>query len=107
MAGRRSSWLSAGRRAAACAVVVSSALVLSGLNLPVAAAAATPAAPGTQESYERPDLLGAQLLARTTHHQVLVTGMTSDTSQTWVNADGSLDYEEAAGPVRSSATTSG
>ncbi len=76
-------------------------LALAG-GLLVAPAASVSAAPvsAAVESFERPDLLGAQLLARTSQHRVLVTGLTSQTMQTWVNPDGSLSSEQATGPVR-------
>jgi hypothetical protein len=57
------------------------------------AASATPAAVSVvkpvKESFERPDGVSARLAAAVLKHEILVTGDTTETSQTFVEADGS------------------
>lgn len=81
---------------------VAASAVLAGLLVtPAQAERVTPVeASQNRETFERPDLLGAQLLARTSGHRVLVTGATTDTSQTWIETNGSITTEQAMSPVR-------
>lgn len=68
------------------------------------AAAAPPAPPASAaaptESYERPDLVSARLLARSSGRRVEVTGLRSESTTSWVNPDGTQTDELSAGPVR-------
>ncbi|MDQ1713838.1 MAG: hypothetical protein QOE45_3288 [Frankiaceae bacterium] len=86
-------------------VVTAAALVLGGLEAVAQPALAAPPPPASNtaaeaDDTERPDLLSAQMTARTSGHRVLVTGMTDETSRTFANPDGTLTSEIASEPVR-------
>lgn len=54
----------------------------------------------TADVTSRPDDTSAQLTARLEGHRILVTGDETDTSQTWVNPDGSFIRTMSEAPVR-------
>lgn len=86
-----------------CAVLAVSALVAAGLDaaVPTLAMAAVPPAAVTPTSPdERPDLVSAGLLARTSGRRVEVTGLRDETSTTWVNPDGTRTTDVAIAPIR-------
>ncbi|MGW0435028.1 DNRLRE domain-containing protein [Micromonospora sp. NPDC003197] len=65
------------------------------------AVAAPPAeVSATSTELERPDETAALITARMTGKQVLITGLTSETSQFWAQPSGEVTAEIAAGPVR-------
>jgi RHS repeat-associated protein len=92
------------RLAAGLAVVVT-ATVAPALTTRRTAAAAPPvpvvAAPARVECpKDRPDVASAAVSAKLCGGRVEVSGLISETSQTWVNADGTLTSERHLGPVR-------
>jgi len=66
---------------------------------PGVAAAAVPATPKADDS-RRPDRVSALLAARQTGHPVEVTDLTTETSRTLANPDGTFTDELSDGPVR-------
>ncbi|WP_320783627.1 DNRLRE domain-containing protein [Streptomyces sp. CRN 30] len=61
---------------------------------------AAPAAPGKPAVREAEDIASARVAARLSGHRVEALSERAETSTTWVNEDGSLTTELAAGPVR-------
>jgi RHS repeat-associated protein len=90
---RLTTWVTGLVVAAAAAVVAPIAPAAA-----VVPRAATPAP--VRETFERPDLLAAQLTAAATGREVLVTGETTETSLTWARPDGSLRSEVSPVAVR-------
>lgn len=66
---------------------------------PTAKPAATAATPKADDS-RRPDRVSALLVARRTGHPVEVTGLTTESSRTFANPDGTFTDELSDGPVR-------
>ncbi|MFJ6569833.1 DNRLRE domain-containing protein [Streptomyces sp. NPDC091292] len=60
----------------------------------------TPAEPKPPSAREAADIPSARVAARLNGHRVEALGERTETSTTWVNKDGSLTTELAAGPVR-------
>jgi RHS repeat-associated protein len=88
----------------AAVVVVSAALVVTvgpavDVSLVAAADAVAPAAATTTVT-ERPDVVSAQIAARTQESRVEVTGARTESSTTFVNADGTVTVEASQGAVR-------
>ncbi|MDT0262980.1 RHS repeat-associated core domain-containing protein [Jatrophihabitans lederbergiae] len=54
----------------------------------------------SQADASRPDVVSAQLAARVSGRRVLVTGLSSEVSSTWVNPDGTLSTDESSQPVQ-------
>ena len=84
-----------------------SVVVASGLVAVTPAVASSPPASQSPpisvpvvESYERPDLVSARLLARSSGRRVEVTGLRSESVTSWVNPDGTQTDEVSSGPVR-------
>ncbi|MER7334191.1 MULTISPECIES: DNRLRE domain-containing protein [unclassified Micromonospora] len=65
-----------------------------------AVAAPPSATQATPTVLERPDETAALITARMTGKRVLITGLTSETSQFWALPSGAVTAEIAAGPVR-------
>ncbi|KPI14873.1 RHS repeat-associated core domain containing protein-containing protein [Actinobacteria bacterium OK074] len=70
------------------------------LNLAEPRPATTSAEPEKPAAREAADLLSAKVAARLSGHRVEALSERTGTSTTWVNKDGSLTTELAAGPVR-------
>ncbi|MEU8224077.1 RHS repeat-associated core domain-containing protein [Kribbella sp. NPDC048915] len=84
------------------AVVVSFALLVTGLEAQQLAAAA-PAAdpkPSAAKVASRPDLVSAVVTARSQGSKVEVESLRSETSTTWANPDGTMTTEAHAAPIR-------
>lgn len=85
------------------ASALASSLVAAGLTVAAgSSAAATPPPRGAvaTEAYERPDMVSAAQLARSSGRRVLVTGLTTQSSLTFANPDGTQTSEFTPGPVR-------
>ncbi|MGW5188472.1 RHS repeat-associated core domain-containing protein [Kribbella sp. NPDC004138] len=84
------------------AVVVSFALLVTGLEAQERAAAA-PAAdpkPAVPKVASRPDLVSAVVSARSQGSKVEVESLRSETSTTWANPDGTMTTEAYSAPIR-------
>ncbi|MDX2973376.1 RHS repeat-associated core domain-containing protein [Kribbella solani] len=84
------------------AVVVSFALLVTGMEAQetaVAAPAADPK-PAAARVDSRPDLVSAVVSARSQGSRVEVESLRSETSSTWANPDGTMTTEAHAAPVR-------
>ncbi|MEU4607481.1 hypothetical protein AB0F43_31230 [Kribbella sp. NPDC023972] len=84
------------------AVVVSAALLTTGLEVRQLAEAAQTAVPKPQVAKvaSRPDLVSAVVTARSQGSKVEVESMRSQTSTTWANPDGTMTTEAHAAPIR-------
>jgi RHS repeat-associated protein len=97
--------LTVGRSAIAC---VAASSVVVGLLVapprPAAASSAVDAAAGAQ-ALSRPDVVSAQVVARASGRRVLVTGLSTEVSSTWVNPDGSFSSDVSSVPVQAQVST--
>nr|WP_184835144.1 DNRLRE domain-containing protein [Kribbella solani] len=86
----------------AVAIVVSFALLVTGLEAQEKAVAAPAADPKPQAAKvdSRPDLVSAVVSARSQGSRVEVESLRSETSSTWANPDGTMTTEAHAAPVR-------
>ncbi|WP_241996612.1 RHS repeat-associated core domain-containing protein [Kribbella antiqua] len=84
------------------AILVSFALLVTGLEVQQAAAAAPAADPRPAPAMvaSRPDLVSAVVTARSQGSKVEVESMRSETSTTWANPDGTMTTEAHASPIR-------
>ncbi|MEU8221448.1 RHS repeat-associated core domain-containing protein [Kribbella sp. NPDC048915] len=84
------------------AVIVSFALMVTGLEAqePAAAAPAADPKPSTAKVDSRPDLVSAVVTARSQGSKVEVESLRSETSTTWANPDGTMTTEAHSAPIR-------
>ncbi len=84
------------------AVVVSFALLVTGLEArqPAVAAPAADPIPAVPKVESRPDLVSAVVSARSQGSKVEVESMRSETSTTWANPDGTMTTEAYSAPIR-------
>jgi RHS repeat-associated protein len=68
--------------------------------LPVTAAARSDAAARAEHVTSRPDVVSAAVAARAQGSRVEVESLRSETSTTWVNADGTFTTDTHSGPIR-------
>jgi RHS repeat-associated protein len=85
-----------------CTAVLAASIVVVGLEATVTepAVAATTPAPVAVETYERPDVVSAQLAARLLNQRVEITDARTETVTTWANPDGTFTTDTTSGPIR-------
>ncbi|TCO41051.1 RHS repeat-associated protein [Kribbella antiqua] len=84
------------------AVVVSAALLVTGLEAhqPAEAAPAADPKPLATKVDSRPDLVSAVVTARAQGSKVEVESLRTETDTTWANPDGTMSTEASAAPIR-------
>jgi large repetitive protein len=84
------------------AVVVSFALLATGLEArePAVAAAAADPKPAAVKVASRPDLVSAMLTARSQGSKVEVESLRTETATTWANPDGTMTTDAHMAPIR-------
>jgi RHS repeat-associated protein len=82
------------------AVVVATTLLMSGVAVSAQAAPLPFQAAAPSAVSSAPDLVSAQMAARAQGSRVQVDALTSETSLTWANPDGTLTADIASEPVR-------
>jgi hypothetical protein len=81
--------------------VLSAAIVATGMvGTPPATASSSDSVARAAEVLERPDVVSARVLARSSGQRVEVLELRSETDTTWVNPDGTFTTDVAAGPIR-------
>lgn len=98
--GRSRAWTRQIRTTLALAVAASVAVVAPPLAAPAAAAPAVPAAAKPECPAERPDEASAALAAKLCGKRVGVSNARTETTEVWVNPDGTLTAERHFVPVR-------